>query len=260
MPAKRDVVQGWSAKAARSNTAFLRSIPLKELTGIGLTFTLTVQRCPPTSDQWHKMRRAFVERLRRLGFLRLHWVVEWQRRGVPHLHGMVYFPDSSGEQVHQLRKRLTHSWCDIAADYGPEPWAQHTAVVTDAVGWLQYLAKHASRGVSNYQRSPENIPPEWSNRTGRVWGHLGEWSVRDPIPLSLGLPGFYAFRRLARRYRIADARASGCPVRIRSARRMLACSDRAVSSFLGASEWAPLDVQVLMVEAVAAQGFEVTQE
>lgn len=259
MPAKRDVVQGWTSKTTRSNTAFLRSVVLDGLTGVGITFTLTVQECPSTSDEWHKMRRAMVERLRRAGFIRLHWVVEWQKRGYPHLHGMVYFPHCDGKQVHQLRDKVTGTWCEIAEKYGAKPWAQHTAVIIEAVGWLKYLAKHAARGVNHYQRSPENIPPQWCRKTGRVWGHLGDWPCNDAIRISLTQPGYYAFRRLVRAYRVADARASACPVRIRSARRMLACSDRAASAFRGLSEWAPIDLQIRMLECLAAQGYDVTQ-
>jgi len=39
---------------------------------------------------WTRLVKTLLQRLRRAGLLRWHWVVEWQRRGVPHLHLAVY--------------------------------------------------------------------------------------------------------------------------------------------------------------------------
>ena len=81
--AKRDDVTGWSDKTARSNTRFLQSVSLDGLSGHGFAFTLTLRDCPESHDDWHKIRKAFTMRLQRSGMIRLHWVTEWQRRGVP---------------------------------------------------------------------------------------------------------------------------------------------------------------------------------
>ncbi|WP_204888284.1 hypothetical protein, partial [Escherichia coli] len=69
--AKRGEVKGWSKTASRNNTKFLRSVFVPALDGAAVAFTLTIRDCPPTSDDWHKIRRAFVERLRRAGMVRL---------------------------------------------------------------------------------------------------------------------------------------------------------------------------------------------
>jgi hypothetical protein len=91
-PAKRGQVNGWSAGAVREHTRWLRSVDTTRLDGQGVAVTLTVRDCPPTSDHWTRLRNALHERLRRAGLLRWHWVTEWQRRGVPHLHLAVYAP------------------------------------------------------------------------------------------------------------------------------------------------------------------------
>jgi hypothetical protein len=87
---RRGCVEGWSAGAVRRHTAWLRSVDTKQLDGQGVAVTLTVRECPPMSDDWTRLVKVLQQRLRRAGLLRWHWVVEWQRRGVPHLHLAVY--------------------------------------------------------------------------------------------------------------------------------------------------------------------------
>ena len=72
--AKRGQVEGWSEGAVRRNTEFLMSVRDGDLTGAGVAITLTLRECPPTADAWHRIRRAWVERMERAGMTRLHWV------------------------------------------------------------------------------------------------------------------------------------------------------------------------------------------
>lgn len=249
--AKRGAVEGWSEGATRRNTAFLRSIREDRLTGAGLAFTLTLRDCPPSADAWHAIRTAWEKRMRRAGMIRLHWVTEWQRRGVPHLHGAIWWPDA-----YHVR-RIVDAWVAVAEPYGAGIKGQQVRVIDGPVGWFQYLSKHASRGVKHYQRSAENLPAGWQKRTGRVWGKSGDWPLMEPVVYRLDHAGFWAFRRLVRGWRVADARASGDAYRLATARSMLTCHDQATSAVRGVSEWVPGDVQDLMVLSVAARGFEV---
>jgi hypothetical protein len=254
--AKRGVVEGWSVGAVRRNTAFLMSIREHELTGAGVAFTLTLRDCPPTSAEWHRIRKLWEVRMRRAGFLRLHWVTEWQRRGVPHLHGAIWFPDR-----YELRLPVD-AWVAVAGGYGAGPRGQFTRVIDGPVGWFQYLSKHAARGVRHYQRSAENIPAGWLERTGRVWGKSGEWPVRDAIRFNLdgeaGDGGFFAFRRLVRSWRVADARASGDSYRLVQARAMLTCHDKPLRRVRGVSEWIPEDLTTAMLAHLASRGYSIT--
>ena len=56
----RGDVQGWSEGATRRNTEFLMSVRTDQLTGAGVALTLTLRDCPPTADDWHKLRRAWA--------------------------------------------------------------------------------------------------------------------------------------------------------------------------------------------------------
>jgi len=254
MAGKRGTVQGWTHAATNNNVRFLRSVSLPDLTGTGIAFTLTVKTCPPSGLEWHKLRRAFIKRMERLGMSRLHWVTEWQRRGVPHLHGVVYFPEPPPDLHHRLRE----AWCQIAAPYGATSLGQHTATITDSLGWLKYLAKHAARGVSHYQRAPDSIPSGWNQQTGRVWGHTGDWVVDSPCRLQLDSKGFFRFRRVIRGWRVADARSSGSPGRLVQAKRMLQDKDKTISQLRGVSEWVPAEVSLRVVEFLAATGSAIT--
>lgn len=158
---------------------------------------------------------------------------------------------------------LKGHWVMLAGgEYGASYRAQHVRPITGAVGWFQYLSKHAARGVKHYQRSAEGIPQAWQSSTGRMWGKVGDWPVRDKIRVNLqdqyGDGGYFAFRRLVRSWRVADARAAADPRRELLARRMLACNEAKLSRVRGVSEWIPEAVQDALLANLASRGYSVT--
>ena len=257
---KRSAIGGWSQDACRRNVRFLRTVRQQDLTGDGYSLTLTIGECPQTHEDWHRLLKAYFKRLERLGMIRLHWVIEWQRRGVPHLHACAYFPHVARSQVeqHNFEKLLIwEHWMRAGAiEYNSDLRAQYCLRVYDAVGWFQYVSKHAARGISHYQRSPECQPKHWE-KTGRMWGKRGDWPTDTPQRYDLDNRGFWAFRRIVRAWRKADARSSGTPSRIRSARRMLRCTHSGKSPVRGVSEWIPADLQTTIIEHLAATGHHV---
>lgn len=255
--ARRDVVEGWSNSSTRRNTKFLYSVDERKLSGHGFALSLTVRDCPPAHADWHRIRRAFFDRLRRMDMVRAHWLTEWQRRGVPHMHAAIWLSPEASEKHRFALADIPQHWVDVAGVYGAGLSGQHVVQIDDAVGWFQYLSKHAVRGVHHYQRSSENIPQGWK-KTGRMWGHLGGWSTVDPVRYLVSHEGFWAFRRMVQRWRFADARSSGEKSRVRSARRMLQSNQRAVGSCRGVSEWIGMDMTAAFVACLAARGFEVT--
>lgn len=262
---KRGTVGGWSASSTRNNIAFLRSVnenhenlfyidgrPLRPL-----AVTLTVRDCPPTSEEFHKLRHNMFQRLKRMGMVYLHWVIEWTNRGVPHLH-LAAFMDTDLIDIHS---RIIHSWCDLARDFGTTPKAQNVKDITDHLGWSQYVAKHCARGVGHYQRSPHKVPKAWQMKTGRVWGKWGNWPIQEPIRFSFDDDAYYKFRRIARSWRKADSRAEKNVFvrrkRILSARRMLKNSDPNRSNTIGVSEWLPEQTQLSIMYFLKSQGFRI---
>lgn len=255
--AKREEVEGWTEASTRRNTRFLYGVDERKLTGHGFALSLTVRECPPTADDWKELRERFFKRLRRMGMIRLHWLTEWQRRGVPHMHAAVWFDAELRDRDPYALATIPGHWVDLASAFGAGPRGQHVIQIDDAIGWFQYLSKHAVRGLGHYQRSPEGIPPGWK-RTGRMWGHLGDWPESSPVRYTLEMTGFWAFRRLVQRWRFADARASGDRFRIESARRMLQSSDRSAGSVRGVSEWIGTDQTQAFLRHLAAMGHAVT--
>lgn len=255
--AKRESVEGWTESSTRRNTRFLYAVDERKLTGKGLALSLTIRECPPTADDWKALREALFQRLRRMGQIRCHWLTEWQRRGVPHMHAAIWFPDEAVAADPFIIETIRSHWCDVAAAYGAGPRGQHIAPIADAVGWFQYLSKHAVRGLSHYQRSPEGIPPGWA-KTGRMWGHLGDWPLIEPVRYTAHMETFWAYRRMVQRWRLADARASGDRYRVRAARRMLQCTDRSAGSVRGVAEWIGTDQTQQFIRHLAAMGHEIT--
>lgn len=245
-PSKRGKVTGWSAGAVRRHTRWLYAVDAPALGGQGYALTLTVKDTPESADAWHAARRAWVERLRRRGMVRLHWVVEWQRRGTPHLHCAVYFDH---ELDARERWQMLADWLDVTARWRPSHRSQYVLPIDGPVGWLQYLSKHAARGVKHYQR--QGKPAGWET-SGRLWGHHGAWPVVEPLSVDLTPAQAYRFRRLVRSWRVANARASEDWRRLTYARRMLKCSEPRLSQVRGVSEWIPESVAVRLLD-VAAQ-------
>ena len=169
-------------------------------------------------------------------------------------------------------------WLQLTAPYRSSGKGQEIKPISDEVGWLQYLSKHASRGAAHYQRAMSTIPKGWQ-KTGRMWGHLGDFPTREPLGLELDDAGWFRFRRIVRGWRLAQARGrksfskdlarrlldeqTRCR-RIKSARRMLQCKVFAdvevverLSRCRGVSEWIPLALGLSIAEVLARAGHAV---
>lgn len=256
-PIKRQKATGWSTGSARRNSDFLMSIDALALRdGEALSVSLTLGRDLTINPKtFTKMRNAFLERLRRMGLIRLHWLTEFQRDGTPHLHMMAYF--ASSPDALALCQRVCNHWLSVAAATGAQRSGQHVVPVTHLKGWKIYLAKHGARGVKHYQRK---MPAGWEE-PGRMWGYLGEWPTRK-IELETDADTFFRFRRFVRAWRVSQARRA---VRrdpdSRSARRQLVAARRSLvegepgssgwTSVLGVSQWLPEALAVDFLRPVA---------
>ena len=236
-PGKRSIVRGWATGSTRSNERFLMSVlSNKLLTGrVGYACTFTFKDCPAEVADFQRLRENFFKRLRRLKMDCCHWLVEWQARGVPHIHMSIFFAreDDCGPVI------LERAWLSAASEYGALTFAQSIKPIKDARGWNKYLCKHAVRGQYNYQRSRSNIPVQWSMSTGRMWGSLGTFPVIATVTHFFMARGFYRLRRLARRLQLARARDYSVKYRgaaIRRARRCLRSVVK-ISAVRGLTVW-----------------------
>ena len=203
-PDKRGKATGWSEGAARRNRDFLMSVDGDALAdraqGEPYALSLTFGRDEIVSPARLKQtRERFFDRLRYLGMIRLHWLVEFQRDGTPHLHMLVYMPWDALEE--RVAGAIREAWLHASAFSGSAVSGQHVVPVGHLKGWKQYLAKHGIRGVRHYQRM---MPAGWE-APGRMWGKLGEWPTWSAA-LEVDDNTFFRFRRALRAYRIATAR------------------------------------------------------
>jgi hypothetical protein len=278
-PVKRDVIKGWTAGAVRRHGNWLYSIDAPRLDGVGISLTLTMRDTPASSAEFIEARQALLARLYRAGATRVHWVVEWQKRGTPHMHLAVYYPEGADPEA--VASRAIYGWVAIASDWHAGVGGQDWNTIDGPLGWLQYLSKHAARGVRHYQRTGH---PEGWNTTGRLWGHTGAWPTDEPMRFELSTAAYHRFRRLVRSWRVADARGAhqaaleavrgaeatqwhGEAVsrerqvrrRITYARGMLTCSNRKLSPVRGVSDWLPEDVALQLVALIESEGNIVLQ-
>ena len=240
--APRGDVVGWSAAAARRQRLWAWGVDASALTGFGYAVTLTLKDTPDSAVDFHVLRTTWEKRLRRMGMTRIHWVIEWQARGTPHLHAAIYFPEALSPQD---RAMLVGHWLVVSSAFGSFVWAQDLADIDGPLGWLKYLAKHATRGVSHYQR--QGHPEGWA-KTGRLWGAGGSWPIKEPLVLDgLNLPEFYRLRRLMRAWSFADARKFGDTSRMKYLKLSAKRGGKEKSRFMGAAEWIPEDVSSRLI-------------
>lgn len=229
----RGAIRGWSRKSTGRLRRWFFTVDGDALDGEGLGFTLTVRDLPPTAAAWTSTHQSFLKRMRRAGLVRGQWLTEWQRRGVPHLHGCLFFPEGSSEGLQDL---VRGHWLASAAEWGAGASGQHITPLWGLSGWLQYQAKHSSRGVRHYQRAA--VPPAWREGTGRLWGTVGEWPVREEL-FDVAAEDFWRFRRLLRSWLVAEARRSGDRRRAAWLRGILRDPDRLRSGVRAVGEFCP---------------------
>ena len=200
-PPPRGLSAGWSSAAVKNLRAFLRSVLISKLDGVAYEFTATFRDCPATPAAMHKVRRAFLKRLQRRSLLRYVWVCEFQKRGVPHFHFILYFKDE------RSKKELLEAWLFVASDYKVEAVGLSCKKVHNLRGYYKYLAKHTARGIKHYQRQRKHMPKEWRGRCPKVWGYslALSWPVGENIDIEY-LPLFARFRRAVRSQELARVR------------------------------------------------------
>lgn len=136
-PPKRGVTTGWSSGSARRNMKFLRSVDSERLPRRAFAYTLTVRDLPASAA----ILRNYIKRVRqwlyRRGAKSDHWVIEWTKKGRPHVHGCVTCePDMTAEQFLEITT-VDAFWLKLTKHLGTNERGQHIAIVKKGVGWFQ---------------------------------------------------------------------------------------------------------------------------
>jgi hypothetical protein len=261
-PKKRGICNGWSSGSARNNMNFLMSVDTDLLIGPAFTYTRTLRDIPASGADWALLVKRSMKYLMLNGAIRYHFCVEWTRRGVPHMHGIVYLDPE--QPNYQLPIDADRYWLKMTHDLGTQRSGQDWKELQGTAGWFKYVSKHAGRGYAHYQRAKGELPPEWQTGTGRMWGKGGQWPTAEQ-EFELSKEAMHKLRRLIRGYLTAESRTEVAkrkrfvhtktgPARLKAAvdqmkyrKRMLKRCDRKVSEVRGVSEWAPEAVTMQML-------------
>ncbi len=155
--------------------------------------TLTYPASFPTDPRVYKGQlRAFLKRLRRAhGERPVVWRLEWQRRGAPHFHLLVF--DLVGQGG--FKDWCLSTWSDVCAS-GDPLHALHGADVSPMRTWAgvrSYLSKYIAK-VDDGSREPDEL-------VGRVWGvEDGSLLIETPVSFTLGYKAAIRLRRTMQKW------------------------------------------------------------
>ena len=190
--AKRGIISGWTKGSLLKNANFLESIDyqtMQEWYGNCFVFTLTV-RDLPLPEVWRRWVRKFMKVINNRGAEAIYVLVEFQKRGVPHIHGMAW----GREPEERLDILIRRWWLTIT---GAGRIAQDVKMATNVARWGKYLTWHDGRGMAHYQRS--TVPNGWKGKsTGKMWHVWGKWATDDPVVLEL-VGGWRAYEEIRKR-------------------------------------------------------------
>ena len=277
-PPERTATKGWTPNVARRNEQRLQQIDFDAIEGVPAFVTLTMpsqQMADVSAAMFHGWLKRWIQYMKRHGLAHYYWILEFQATGNPHLHLLVWLNHDwdALEQYHALSSWVNmlnksgvgariqgQAWENI--DVGGMITVDGESVPAQPERVLMYLAKHAARGVAHYQRQLSNMPEDWQYRSGRVWGHDRGLPLREQQDVECDYPTFWRYRRLVRRWRLAEANGITDPRRrcaaIVQARGMLKCS-RPCSPYRGVSAWMPSNVSSQLLD-VAMRGGDDCEE
>ena len=273
-PPERTATKGWTVNVARRNEQRLQQVDFNAIEGVPAFVTLTMpsgQMSEVSAAEFHGWLKRWLQFMKRHGLRHYYWILEFQASGNPHLHVLAWL-DRDWDALEQFK--ALRSWVGILnksgvgarlqgqiwerIDVGGEITVDGETVPAHPERVLMYLAKHAARGVAHYQRQIANMPEDWQYRSGRVWGHDRGLPLRAQQDFETDYSTFWTFRRLVRRWRLAEARSIKDYDRRRAAivqaRRSLRCGRRDVSPYRGVSAWLPADVASQLLDAAAKGG------
>lgn len=204
---ERGSSKGWTQATARRNKIFLQSVVSAQIIHLqGFAFTLTFREIPETPRILAKLIDNLTKFLARNGVEHYHWVIEWTRKGIPHIHGVAFAQNDKLPPCptrHDLQTANQYQWDPLGIKkywvkstpkYDTLHRSQFVTPVYGIDGWFKYVSKHASRGLDHFQRQRDSLPISWQGQTGRMWGKSRDWPLRaDDFDISR--KAFFQIRR-----------------------------------------------------------------
>jgi hypothetical protein len=129
-PLKRGTIGGWSIQSTWCFRRWFYSVDGAALDAHGYATSFTVRDLLSTAADWTATRDWFLRRMRRSGLVRGQWFIEWQRRGVPHMHGCLFLLELNFEEF------VMDYWFEAAAEWRPGARGQVVKSLWGLLGWF----------------------------------------------------------------------------------------------------------------------------
>jgi len=173
---RRGTVKGYSPKARSRAKQFLAKIPDVEIVkAFMVTLTYPGNDCPeaiPAPEDWKTYKghlRKFGQNMKRRFGAAAVWVLEFQRRGAPHYHLLVFGIDAA--RLIELRRWIAKEWNRIVGgDAAHLKAGTQCDLARSPHGARNYLAKYMTKGDQSLEGA----------EVGRYWGKVN----REAIPLA----------------------------------------------------------------------------
>lgn len=211
---RRGVVSGLSAGSARRLRVRLAEVDWSACDSAFVTLTYH-EEWGPTWQDWKEDYRRFYKRLGRAwgGVVRGGiWRLEFQRRGAPHYHLIVFFRYNISEHtLIRFRQWVARTWSDLVTasdDTAARRWGTDVRRVYNVSGHsrialMSYMAKYMCKAGRGVDRSTGEIM-----ETGRTWGIWGDIPERVLLEKELTYDELCVLMRRVRRLR-SDSRYLG---------------------------------------------------
>jgi hypothetical protein len=184
------VTGGWSAAARRRMRRRFAETDWSAVTdGAPVLLTLTLPgawtEVAPSPEVFAQILRRFWERWRRAyGDPQCGWIIEYQRRGAPHLHALIRRPQNRAWIGRGKRRRrvvwatwVRHAWAESVAHPDLIQRRLHLRHGVDIEAWKGDPARASVyfSGYASGRWKGQNLPPSAWDGVGllRVWGVRG---------------------------------------------------------------------------------------
>lgn len=157
--------------------------------------TLTYPKRFPTEGKEYKADLdTFLKRLKRkFGDVEYIWRLEFQKRGAPHYHLILFLPEWEGK-INYLRKWVSKSWYEVAQRFWDEKDEKHLKAGTNCKRIKNY--RQLISYVSKYMGKCDD---QVTGNPGRVWGASTNWGDHIGSVVISG-KGLVRFIRIIRGY------------------------------------------------------------
>jgi hypothetical protein len=157
---------------------------------ITLTYSGDWQRVAPSGRRVKRHLEAFRRRLERytakMGIVwSALWFLEFQKRGAPHFHFLVFGLDESVKLADSFRSWLSKSWAEVVNHPDPVEYKKHLAAGTKVEKCRKRHFGYAKKYASKLEQKV--VPAEFQD-VGRFWGiwHSPElWKVEFSEALTI---------------------------------------------------------------------------